>query len=164
MGMRRWPVPAPSDPPGGLAHWRVDSTIVTAARLIFATRDALGSRPSAPAGGWPMVARRLRMRSAWRIECARARPGTGGEHDEDAALFAQLIHDLRNPLGVIAYFAEALPEAGEAEKQDFAERLQLNAQARASGGRGVRPARRAARTAGPCRTTPSGTVASCSAS
>ena len=51
----------------------------------------------------------------------------GAEHDDDAALFAQLVHDLRNPLGVIAYFAEALPEADEQEKQDFAERLQLNA-------------------------------------
>lgn len=49
------------------------------------------------------------------------------EHDDDAALFAQLVHDLRNPLGVIAYFAEALPEADEQEKQDFAARLQLNA-------------------------------------
>jgi signal transduction histidine kinase len=50
-----------------------------------------------------------------------------GEPAEDAALFAQLVHDLRNPLGVIAYFAEVLPEAEESEKRDFAERLQLNA-------------------------------------
>lgn len=42
-------------------------------------------------------------------------------------LFTQLIHDLRNPLGIIAYFAEALPEADEGEKRDFAVRLQLNA-------------------------------------
>jgi len=53
------------------------------------------------------------------------------EHDappeDDAALFAQLVHDLRNPLGVISYFAEALPEAAEAERPDFCERLQLNA-------------------------------------
>ena len=63
------------------------------------------------------MAERVRSRAA----------GQGQEHDEDAALFAQLIHDLRNPLGVIAYFAEALPEAGETEKHDFAERLQLNA-------------------------------------
>ncbi|HSP96744.1 MAG TPA: histidine kinase dimerization/phospho-acceptor domain-containing protein [Candidatus Dormibacteraeota bacterium] len=42
-------------------------------------------------------------------------------------MFARLIHDLRNPLGVIVHFAEALPEADEVEKQDFAERLQLNA-------------------------------------
>lgn len=48
-------------------------------------------------------------------------------HEEDAALFAQLVHDLRNPLGVISYFAEALPEAEEDEKQDFCDRLQLNA-------------------------------------
>lgn len=53
--------------------------------------------------------------------------GHGEEHDEDAALLAQLVHDLRNPLGVIAYFAEVLPGADEAEKQDFAERLRLNA-------------------------------------
>jgi signal transduction histidine kinase len=50
-----------------------------------------------------------------------------GEHDDDGVLFAQLVHDLRNPLGVIAYFAEALPDADEEEKQEFAERLQLNA-------------------------------------
>lgn len=60
----------------------------------------------------------------------RARPGAAGhgvEQDDDATLFAQLVHDLRNPLGIIAYFAEALPEATEGEKQEFAERLQLNA-------------------------------------
>lgn len=45
----------------------------------------------------------------------------------DGALFAQLIHDLRNPLGVIAYFAEALPEAAESERPELCERLQLNA-------------------------------------
>lgn len=54
-------------------------------------------------------------------------PERADEAAEDAALFAQLIHDLRNPLGVIAYFAEVLPEADESEKRDFAERLQLNA-------------------------------------
>jgi signal transduction histidine kinase len=59
---------------------------------------------------------------------ARARAADHrAEHDDDAVLFAQLVHDLRNPLGVIAYFAEALPQADEQEKQDFAERLQLNA-------------------------------------
>ncbi|MFN8644849.1 MAG: HAMP domain-containing sensor histidine kinase [Candidatus Binatia bacterium] len=51
----------------------------------------------------------------------------GQDEEDDGALFAQLVHDLRNPLGVIAYFAEALPEADEQEKQEFAERLQLNA-------------------------------------
>lgn len=54
-------------------------------------------------------------------------PEQPADSAEDAALFGQLIHDLRNPLGVIAYFAEALPEAGESDKRDFAERLQLNA-------------------------------------
>lgn len=48
-------------------------------------------------------------------------------HDEDDALFAQLVHDLRNPLGVIAHFAEALPEAAEVERPELCERLQLNA-------------------------------------
>jgi len=48
-------------------------------------------------------------------------------HETDAALFAQLVHDLRNPLGVIAYFAEALPEAVETERPELCERLQLNA-------------------------------------
>ncbi len=60
----------------------------------------------------------------------RVRPPFGddaGAHEDDAALFAQLVHDLRNPLGVIAYFAEALPEAEEGEKQEFCDRLQLNA-------------------------------------
>lgn len=47
--------------------------------------------------------------------------------EDDAALFAQLVHDLRNPLGVIAYFAEALPGAEDSEKQEFCERLHLNA-------------------------------------
>lgn len=60
-----------------------------------------------------------------RVRARAANPEA--EHDDDAALFAQLVHDLRNPLGVIAYFADALPEADEQEKQDFAERLQLNA-------------------------------------
>jgi signal transduction histidine kinase len=57
---------------------------------------------------------------------------TGGDGpeldlDDDAALFAALVHDLRNPLGIIAYFAEVLPEASEGEKQEFTQRLQLNA-------------------------------------
>ena len=58
---------------------------------------------------------------------ARRRLVTGVNTTRTRSLFAQLIHDLRNPLGVISYFAEALPDADEAEKQDFAERLQLNA-------------------------------------
>lgn len=60
----------------------------------------------------------------------RARTGAAGhgaDQDDDATLFAHLVHDLRNPLGIIAYFAEALPEATEGEKQEFTERLQLNA-------------------------------------
>ncbi|MDX2168681.1 MAG: histidine kinase dimerization/phospho-acceptor domain-containing protein [Deltaproteobacteria bacterium] len=52
-------------------------------------------------------------------------PGDSARED-DAALFAQLVHDLRNPLGVISYFAEALPEAAEIERPELCERLQLN--------------------------------------
>ena len=52
-------------------------------------------------------------------------PGDPARED-DAALFAQLVHDLRNPLGVIAYFAEALPEAAEVERPELCERLQIN--------------------------------------
>lgn len=51
----------------------------------------------------------------------------GGRQEWERALFAHLVHDLRNPLGVIAYFAEALPTVDEAEKLEFAERLRLNA-------------------------------------
>ncbi len=43
-------------------------------------------------------------------------------------LFERLVHDLRNPLGVIAYFAEAVPGATAAERDEFCERLRVNAQ------------------------------------
>ena len=46
----------------------------------------------------------------------------------DEELFEQLVHDLRNPLGVIAYFAEAVPSAAEAERDELCERLGVNAQ------------------------------------
>ncbi|MGH7790006.1 MAG: sensor histidine kinase [Candidatus Binatia bacterium] len=55
-----------------------------------------------------------------------ARQNQGG--GQEGALFEQLIHDLRNPLGVVAYFAEALPTAPEAERAELCERLQVNAQ------------------------------------
>jgi signal transduction histidine kinase len=47
--------------------------------------------------------------------------------DRDDSLLEQLVHDLRNPLGVIAYFAEALTEAPEAERPEMCERLRINA-------------------------------------
>ena len=43
-------------------------------------------------------------------------------------LFDRLVHDLRNPLGVIAYFAEAVPTAAAAERDELCERLRVNAQ------------------------------------
>lgn len=46
----------------------------------------------------------------------------------DEGLFERLIHDLRNPLGVIAYFAEAVPSAAAGERDEFCERLGVNAQ------------------------------------
>jgi len=43
-------------------------------------------------------------------------------------LLEHLVHDLRNPLGVIAYFAEAIPTAAEGERDELCERLRVNAQ------------------------------------
>jgi signal transduction histidine kinase len=43
-------------------------------------------------------------------------------------LFDRLVHDLRNPLGVIAYFAEAVPTATAAEREEMCARLRVNAQ------------------------------------
>lgn len=42
-------------------------------------------------------------------------------------LFERLVHDLRNPLGNLAFFAEALGEASAEERRDFCDRLQVNA-------------------------------------
>lgn len=47
-----------------------------------------------------------------------------GEED----LFDRLVHDLRNPLGVIAYFADAMSSASAAEHAELCVRLQVNAQ------------------------------------
>lgn len=46
----------------------------------------------------------------------------------DEELFEQLVHDLRNPLGAIAYYAEAVPDAAAAERAELCERLHVNAQ------------------------------------
>jgi signal transduction histidine kinase len=51
----------------------------------------------------------------------------GGEDGDDSKLLARLVHDLRNPLGVIAYFADTLPAAAEIERPELCERLQINA-------------------------------------
>jgi signal transduction histidine kinase len=51
------------------------------------------------------------------------RPEADGEE-----LFDRLVHDLRNPLGVITYFAEAIPSAAKAERDELCERLRVNAQ------------------------------------
>lgn len=44
------------------------------------------------------------------------------------ALFEPLVHDLRNPLGIIGYFAEAIPTAPAAERDELCERVRVNAQ------------------------------------
>jgi len=61
----------------------------------------------------------------YRTPAFASAPGDAAAED-DSTLLAQLVHDLRNPLGVIAYFAEALPEAAETERPELCERLQLN--------------------------------------
>ena len=43
-------------------------------------------------------------------------------------LFEQLVHDLRNPLGVISAFADVIPTAPAAERDELCERLRINAQ------------------------------------
>ena len=43
-------------------------------------------------------------------------------------LFDRLLHDLRNPVGVIAYYAEAISGAGTSERDELSERLRVNAQ------------------------------------
>jgi signal transduction histidine kinase len=65
---------------------------------------------------------------------ARVRATEGGEGAEPATpvgreeeLFDRLVHDLRNPLGVIAYFAEEVPVASAAERVEMCERLRVNA-------------------------------------
>ena len=52
----------------------------------------------------------------------------GPPTDTDEELFERLVHDLRNPLGVIAHFAEAIPEAEAAERDEMFKRLRLNVQ------------------------------------
>ena len=42
-------------------------------------------------------------------------------------LFQHLVHDLRNPLGIIDYFAEAIPTAAAEERDELCERVRVNA-------------------------------------
>jgi len=51
----------------------------------------------------------------------------GGDGDE--RLLAQMIHDLKNPLGVILCYAEILPDATESERDEYSRRLYANARA-----------------------------------
>jgi signal transduction histidine kinase len=46
----------------------------------------------------------------------------------DDELFDALLHDLRNPVGVIAYYAEAVPTASPSQRDELCERLRVNAQ------------------------------------
>lgn len=48
-----------------------------------------------------------------------------GEREEE--LLLKLVHDLKNPLGIIAAFAEEVPAVEEGERQEFCSRLVVNA-------------------------------------
>ena len=65
-----------------------------------------------------------RFRMAGRA--AQKKGVVSGAHEED--LFGRLVHDLRNPLGVIAYFAEAVATASGSEHDELCVRLRVNAQ------------------------------------
>jgi signal transduction histidine kinase len=46
----------------------------------------------------------------------------------EQSLFDRLLHDLRNPVGVMAYYAETIPGVSPAERDEMFERLRVNAQ------------------------------------
>jgi signal transduction histidine kinase len=48
-----------------------------------------------------------------------------GEREDE--LLTKLVHDLKNPLGIIASFAEEVPVVEEGERQEFCQRLVVNA-------------------------------------
>jgi signal transduction histidine kinase len=48
--------------------------------------------------------------------------------DDATELVARLVHDLRNPIGVMLSFAEMIPESDEVDRADFCARLVCNAQ------------------------------------
>lgn len=47
--------------------------------------------------------------------------------EREDELLTKLVHDLKNPLGIIASFAEEVPVVGEGERQEFCQRLVVNA-------------------------------------
>jgi signal transduction histidine kinase len=61
---------------------------------------------------------------AGRTQGKRVSAPPAGEED----LFDRLVHDLRNPLGVIAYFADAMSSATATEHAELCVRLRVNAQ------------------------------------
>lgn len=49
------------------------------------------------------------------------------DRSREDELLAKLVHDLKNPLGVIASFAEEVPLVQEGERREFCQRLVVNA-------------------------------------
>jgi signal transduction histidine kinase len=47
--------------------------------------------------------------------------------EREGLLLAKLVHDLKNPLGIIASFAEEVPVVEEGERREFCQRLVVNA-------------------------------------
>ena len=47
--------------------------------------------------------------------------------DQDAQLLAHVLHDLKNPLSVILCYAEIVPDAKDAERREYCERMRSNA-------------------------------------
>lgn len=59
---------------------------------------------------------------------ATRNPAESASVDADGELFDRLLHDLRNPLGVLGYYAEAIGDSTDAERPELCERLRINAQ------------------------------------
>jgi hypothetical protein len=79
-----------------------------------------------------VLARALRCQAGMGAQTPVVVAVSAGEADELVSpaeeLFARLVHDLRNPLGIIAGFAETLAEAPAEERDDLCERLRINAE------------------------------------
>ena len=79
-----------------------------------------------------VLARALRRQTGMGAQTPVVVAVRAGEADEFVSpaeeLFARLVHDLRNPLGIIAGFAEALAEAPAEERDDLCERVRINAE------------------------------------
>jgi signal transduction histidine kinase len=52
---------------------------------------------------------------------------SGAAKRSDGELLAQLIHDIKNPLGVMVSFAEEIPSAADEDRAQFCDRLVANA-------------------------------------